>query len=82
MEQKGTIEEKHAHIETLELVGNKHKTHYGENPCKYSSNRLSSNHSSKESTLIHIFKKNYNNHEIHLNIKTLIQMALMYCHCL
>jgi len=47
VEHKGTIEEKHAHIETLGLVKNQGKTNYGENPCKYSSNRISSNDSAK-----------------------------------
>ena len=32
---KRTIEEKHAHKETLGLVGDQGKTHYGENPCKF-----------------------------------------------
>lgn len=32
VKHKGTIEEKHAHIETLGLVVGQGKTHYGENP--------------------------------------------------
>lgn len=35
VEHKGTIEEKHSHIETLGLVGDQGKTHYGENPSKF-----------------------------------------------
>lgn len=54
-EHKGTIEEKHVHIETPGLVKDQGKTHYGENPCKPYSNIFSSNHSLKESTMIHIF---------------------------
>jgi len=34
VEHKGTIEEKHSHIETLGLVGEQGKTHYGENHFK------------------------------------------------
>ena len=34
-EHKGTIEEKHAHIETPGMVGDQGKTNYGENPCKF-----------------------------------------------
>jgi len=32
---KGTIEEKHSHIETLGFVGDQGKTHYRENLCKF-----------------------------------------------
>jgi hypothetical protein len=35
VEHKGTIEEKHSHIETPGLVGDQGKTHYGENPFKF-----------------------------------------------
>lgn len=34
MKHKGIIEENHSHIETLGLVGDHGKTHYGENPFK------------------------------------------------
>ena len=33
-EHKGTIEEKHSHIETPGLERDQGKTHYGENPFK------------------------------------------------
>ena len=36
IEHKGTIEKKHSHIETPGLVGDLDKTHYGENPLKFS----------------------------------------------
>ena len=52
---KGTIEEKHSHIETLGLVGDQGKTHYGKPFQILLLIRLSSNDSAKESTLIHIF---------------------------
>jgi len=55
VEHKGRREEMHVHIETPGLVGDQGKTHYVENLCKYSSNRLSSNNSTKDSTMIHIF---------------------------
>ena len=35
MEHKGTIEEKHSHIETLGLIEDQGKPHYGENPFKF-----------------------------------------------
>jgi len=34
-EHKGTIEEKHSHIETPGLVRDQGKTHYVENPFKF-----------------------------------------------
>jgi len=35
IEHKGTIEEKHSHIETPILVEDQGKTHYGENSCNF-----------------------------------------------
>jgi len=93
VKHKGTIEEKHSHIETPRLVEDQSKTHHGENPFKFYF-LLDCHWMIQQKRVQDPYLQNHNpirqnstkqNHEMNptmLMIKTPIQTPIINYHCL